>query len=467
MLLYYLLLAMINSKRYFAVVFRSVLLLWQAVAIQAATTVTNVSAGSNSGCSQFIKSDGSLWVMGYNGYGQLGDGTFNNANKPEQIVSNRVVAIASGEYHNLFLKSDGSLWVVGGNDYGELGDGTFNLSSVPEEIVSSNVVAISAGGEHSLFLKSDGSLWAMGWNSHGQLGDGTANNTNWPEQIVSSGVTAISAGFNYSLFLKSDGSLWGMGFNYGALGYGTGNNCYQPVLIITTGVVAIAAGFVHSLLLKSDGSLWVTGNNADGQLGTGTTGGSVTTWQQIVTNGVVAIAAGSYHSLFLKSDGGLWAMGHNFFGELGDGHGAFGVKTNVPEEIVSSNVVAIAAGLQFSMFLKSDGSLWAMGTDIFGQLGDGFINNTVSIIPEQIVPSPQPSLTEIVSARTNLQINATCQFGGKFYLLESTNLAQPLSLWTPIATNSITALGSNNFVATPINVVKGNGGQRFYILMSQ
>lgn len=171
--------------------------------------------------------------MGYNNYGQLGDGTFNSTNQPEQIIASNVTAIAAGTYHSLFLKNDGSLWGMGqNNSWGQLGDGTYNNTNQPEQIVASNVTAIAAGAYHSLFLKSDGSLWSMGNNGSGQLGDGTFNRTNRPEQIVASKVTAIAAAF-HSLFLKSDGSLWGMGANgSGQLGIGTSKNTNQPVQIL-------------------------------------------------------------------------------------------------------------------------------------------------------------------------------------------------------------------------------------------
>jgi alpha-tubulin suppressor-like RCC1 family protein len=81
-----------------------------------------------------------------------------------------VTKITGGEYHSLFLKSDGSLWSMGTNQYGQLGDGTYNNTNRPEQIVATNVTAIAAGGSHSLFLKSDGSLWAMGDNQSGELG---------------------------------------------------------------------------------------------------------------------------------------------------------------------------------------------------------------------------------------------------------------------------------------------------------
>ena len=64
--------------------------------------------------------------------------------------------------HVLFLKNDTSLWSLGYNDYGQLGDGTYNNTNQPEQIVAGNVIAIAAGFESSLFLKSDSSLWAMG-----------------------------------------------------------------------------------------------------------------------------------------------------------------------------------------------------------------------------------------------------------------------------------------------------------------
>src|SRR5260370_6585975 len=85
-----------------------ILLLLQAVATQAATTVTKVAAGLEH--SLFLQSDGSLWVMGLNIQGQLGDGTFNNTNRPEQIVSNNVISIDAASDHRLLLKSDCRLW---------------------------------------------------------------------------------------------------------------------------------------------------------------------------------------------------------------------------------------------------------------------------------------------------------------------------------------------------------------------
>ncbi len=234
-----------------------------------ASNVTAIACGLNH--SLFLKSNGSLWAMGDNSYGQLGDGTTDGGNyetnRPEQIVAGNVTAIAAGYRHSLFLKSDGSLWGMGDNAYGQLGNGAYTNTNVPVQIVAGNVTAIAAGDQHSMFLESGGSLRVMGNNNVGQLGDPAIGTTNGPDLIVSSNVTAIAAGGSHSLFLKSNGSLWAMGDNaYGQLGNGTHNNTNQPVQILSSNVTAIAAGYGHSLFLKSDGSLWAMGDRISPRL---------------------------------------------------------------------------------------------------------------------------------------------------------------------------------------------------------
>jgi alpha-tubulin suppressor-like RCC1 family protein len=104
-------------------------------------------------------------------------------------------AVAAGVRHSLILKTDGSLWAMGMNSVGQLGDGTTTNRTSPVQILSGGVQAVAAGSSsgHSLILKTDGSLWAMGSNNYGQLGDGTTTNRNSPVQILSgSGVQAAS-----------------------------------------------------------------------------------------------------------------------------------------------------------------------------------------------------------------------------------------------------------------------------------
>jgi alpha-tubulin suppressor-like RCC1 family protein len=417
--------------------------------ISQAQPVTKIAAGYQH--SMFLKGDGSLWVMGYNIQRALGDGTSGfdvQTNFPELILTSDVIAVAAGGSHSLFLKSDGSLWAMGDNSSGQLGNGSYFSAKQPVNIVGSDVTAIAAGSGYSLFLKSDGSLWGMGDNGLGQLGDGSYNATNAPEQIVASNVTAIAAGFAHTLFLKRDGSLWAMGFNdSGQLGdgtYGSGNHTNLPEQIVASNVTEIAAASYHSMFLKSDGSLWVMGANDDGELGDGTY--NSTNWpEQIVASNVTAIAAGGVHSLFLKKDGSLWAMGYNYDGELGDG--TYSYNTNIPEQIIASDVTTIGAGFNYSMFVKSDGSLWVMGNNQYGKLGDGTYNNTNR--PEQIVAGIAGynrifgELLETGDMRLSFLGSA-----GVKYDLECSFSLSPAD-WLPQATNFADTMGVLVFTNTP------------------
>jgi len=420
-----------------------------------AQSVTKIAAGG--WCSFFIKSNGSLWAMGKNDSGELGDGTLTNHFIPEQIVAAGVAAISAHD-PNLFLKTDGGLWGMGDNSYGGLGDGTTTNRNSPELILSNGVVAVSGSNLRSFFLKSDGSLWGMGFSDYGVLGDGTStssgNFTNRPEQIVSSGVVAVAGAFTHSLFIKSDGSLWGMGDNgYGELVDTTTNEYDRPVQIISSGVTAVAAADWFTLFIKSDGSLWGMGYNGQGQLGDGTTTDRHSP-VCIVSNGVTAVAAGDEefgHSLFLKSDGSLWGMGYNFYGVLGDGSA---VDRSSPVKIVPSGVVTVATGAEHTLFLKTDGSLWGMGYNADGELGDGTLNNTNR--PELIVAGVSATnltATNWAFANKLFRFTLTGPAGSNAVIAASTNLLT----WTPLVTNP---LGSGTLSFT--DAVATNFPRRFY-----
>ena len=78
----------------------------------------------------YSKSDGTAWATGYNESGQLGDGSTLDKSSAVQVVDSNgdplagVVAISAANRHTVYLKSDGTVWSVGKNNYGQLGDGT-------------------------------------------------------------------------------------------------------------------------------------------------------------------------------------------------------------------------------------------------------------------------------------------------------------------------------------------------------
>jgi alpha-tubulin suppressor-like RCC1 family protein len=160
-------------------------------------------------------------------------------------------------------------------------------------------------------------------------------------------------------------------------------------------VVTMAGGWGHSLALENDGSVWAWGWDISGQLGDAGTvnrqgpvqvGGSALA-------GVTTIAAGSTHSLALKkSDGTVWAWGSNGSGEIGDGTT---VNREAPVQLLGlSGIVAIAGGSFHGLALKRDGTVWAWGRNDAGQLGDG---TTMPSTTGRPTPAPVRGLSGVVA----------------------------------------------------------------------
>ncbi len=164
----------------------------------------------------------------------------------------------------------------GYNGYGELGDGTTTDRSVFGAVsgLSSGVVQVAAGNDFSLAVTSTGTAWAWGNGQFGQLGNGSTANSSVPVQVKGlTGAVAVAAGFFHGLALRSDGTVWAWGGNdSGQLGNGTTASSPVPVLVKgLTGITQIAAGAEYSLALRSDGTVWAWGRNGSGQLGNGST----------------------------------------------------------------------------------------------------------------------------------------------------------------------------------------------------
>ena len=176
--------------------------------------------------------------------------------------------LAAGSSFTLRIRPDGTLWALGNNDHGQLGDGTTTARSSPVQI-GTGYAAVAAGYAHAVAVKADGTLWAWGLNGNGQLGDGTTSPQPSPVQI-GTGFVSVAAGDYHTLAVGTDGTLWAWGSNaYAQLGDGTTDQQTWPVQI-GTGFASVAGGAVHSAAVKTDGTLWAWGYNAEGEVGNGT-----------------------------------------------------------------------------------------------------------------------------------------------------------------------------------------------------
>ncbi len=285
-------------------------------------------------------------------------------------------SVYAGSRYTLVLKKDGTLWAAGTPHFGQLGLGdtisSLGFTQVTEEI--SDIKMISAGTHHVMMVKTDGSLWAVGNNCDGQLGLGDAKERRTYTKVDVSGVEAAYSGNEHTLILKTDGSLWAAGDNeYGQLGIGNTDKQYLFTKVDVSGVKAVFPGQHHTLILKNDGTLWAAGSNAYGQLGLGANSGPYTSFTQVDDAGSdvqeVYVGSTTVFSLILKKNGTLWAAGHNMYGQLGLGT-SDNVKTFTKITDIS-DVRGVCTNNDRTMVVKNDGTLWVTGSNSYGVLGLG------------------------------------------------------------------------------------------------
>ena len=133
---------------------------------------------------------------------------------------------------------------------------------------------------------------------------------------------------------------------------------------------SVDAGGHHSFGIRTDGSLWVCGVNSFGELGMGDTIERHTPTRIGAWNDWVAVTTGQWHSsLGIRADGSLWAWGANINGQLGLGDTA---NKHIPNRVgIWNDWIAVTTGGLHSLGVRSDGSLWAWGANVDGRLGLG------------------------------------------------------------------------------------------------
>ena len=332
-------------------------------------------------------------------------------------TAERFQGVFAGAADVFIIREDNSLWGAGSNHAGQLGlgqatrrellaDGAQGGEPFSGRIYDdtgapfSGVRYIAAGEGHSVILRNDGSLWGAGDSSFGELGlDGGSLSTFTrlsADGAPISGVSAVSAGNNSSFFISGDNSLWAAGFNNsGELGLGNQDIQFSFTRVESAGlnVRAIASGMRHTVLLMNDGTVWVAGNNLNGQLGLGDTEDrAYFTELRDAGSGIIAVAAGNYHTVILGNDGSVWAAGSNFWGQLGQpdpGNSLTLTRLNDANGNPITNVRQIAARGDMTLLLTAAGSLLLAGNYTDPQaMQDMVLGDTVPAASPAFAPLP-------------------------------------------------------------------------------
>ena|SRR3990167_9397322 len=278
--------------------------------------INSVAAGSQ--FSLFVDHDANVWGMGNSHCGQLG--FVGQCTEPIQIKFEEEVKIkmaaASRNYYSVFLDEDGSVWVCGYNLYGQLGLGHYDNTSTPSKIENiPKMSSISAGYYHTLLLDENGEVWTCGYNWYGQLGRSTeigdwssANVAKMPSPVK---FKAVSAGNFHSMFLDVEGRVWGCGSNRNAslaLPH-TKNVSSVEMWQEKAKIIFISAGNYRTLLIDEEGDVWYAGKGGDKMPHKIKIEGS--SWE--------GFAACELHHLVVDTGGQVWVWGENSKGQLGLG----------------------------------------------------------------------------------------------------------------------------------------------------
>jgi alpha-tubulin suppressor-like RCC1 family protein len=146
-----------------------------------------------------------MQATGSNTYGQLGDTTTRSRLTVVTVGTlTGVTKIASSFDFSSAIKSDGTLWMWGYNIYGQSGNGTWSLTAPTPAAVPglTNIAAVATGRNHAVVVTAGGVVSAWGDGYGGKLGDGLSQSTLSPVVIseanhawkVSTPVFSVPAG---------------------------------------------------------------------------------------------------------------------------------------------------------------------------------------------------------------------------------------------------------------------------------
>ena len=345
-----------------------------------------------------LKADGTVWTIGNNASGQLGVG--------EQ-----------------------------GEDIFDVGEGTAEAKQVKinENDYLTNVVKIAVGSKHVLALTKNGEVYSWGDNTYGQLGrtiensadqnleaEDTSENSTEQDALYAikvsgeggtgtlSKIVDISAGNQGSSAVNEFGWVyaWGNGTN-GEMGNGTttATNNFPVKTVLNTGIT-VSTGAGHNVAISQSGKAFAWGRNTNGELGIGSTENSTTVLR--IANKITEISASGHQTILKDIEGKVYGAGQNDLGQLGietvgnitniteinigaisnppteeTDQSTLGTTIALENSADNSNVPTvkyIKAGATTTTILLDNGTIYTVGTNTNGELGNGDNTNSSEFV---------------------------------------------------------------------------------------
>jgi alpha-tubulin suppressor-like RCC1 family protein len=342
---------------------------------------------------------GRAWSWGMGHEYPMADGSTSNQTKPRLVDSvnelGKVVDVDASETSRYAVLDDGRVFGWGTQSFGQLGVGNTSTQRRPAQMKipdGEKIVQICASYYTAFARAESGKIFAVGYGTAGQTGQGSSSTVNTPVQVKlpSDDATAVASGWNNGGALMSNGDVYVWGRNtYGELGRPTSDcntNCLPMKVPNLPPALDVKGGEDHFAALTTTGEVWSWGYNGVGQLGIGSTGGSV---RQATRTPMVdgATLKASYQGTFsIASNGDLWGAG---YGGLSSGY-LFGTAGNtMVKSTWLDDVWKFSSYYMSSLALQSDGAVIYGGGDNGGwQLGTGNTTAANSAPSQAVIDLP-------------------------------------------------------------------------------
>jgi len=383
-------------------------------------SVIAVYVDSDFGYGFIMRNDGSIWAMGNNDGGRLGDGTHTFRPYPVNIsyafsyavgsrprilghtpvdaierASHSLPFVYISNWEQFFIDENGWLWSWG-FDLHMQGRGMLGRSTNPYDlnggmtpgIVMGNVVYVSSQIE-AYAIREDGSLWEWG-----------TEDRDTPEYVMGQ-IASIYMAYPHVFALGEDGVLWywrSAWARYGlewwdssifSMPYQNTVSFREPMQVMEN-VASLYMSSGAFFALKQDGDLWSWGESPVGLRGDGNPPLHIGVgWPSIsleslpeptlLMPNIARFYVFEQSAFAITRSGSLWAWGNNSHGQLGDGTR---ISRYAPVYIMDGVLEVFSDGTS-TFASRADGSLWGWGWNVHGQLGDG--TNLSRLTPVQIM----------------------------------------------------------------------------------